>query len=100
MSTHFNNAWQVISRHKYLWTLIIFILIAGFLDENSMFRYWSLNRHNGFLTSEIKQYEKEYTEASEELARLSNSQRAYEEVARVRLFMKSDNEDIFIIENK
>ncbi|MCQ2293334.1 MAG: septum formation initiator family protein [Bacteroidaceae bacterium] len=98
MSTKIINFWQAVRHHKYLWTIIIFIIVAGFLDENSIWNYYHLRKHNKTLKDEIRLYEKEYKDVNAELQRLKKSPRAYEEVARVRLLMKSDDEDVYVIE--
>lgn len=100
MSSKITNLWQAIRNHKYLWTVILFIIIAGFLDENSIWNYYHLRKHNKALQTEIKQYEKEYKNVNNELLRLEKSPRAYEEVARVHLFMKSDDEDVYVIDTQ
>lgn len=98
MGTKINNLWQAVRKHKYLWTVALFILIAGFLDENSFLKFCQLRTHNNELKAEIEQYEHQYDSCSTELQRLKTSSRAYEEVARVRLLMKSENEDVYVIE--
>lgn len=98
MSKHINNLLQIVSQHKFIWTLLIFGVVAGFLDENSMLRYWKLRMRNNELRDEITMYESEYRKATSELQRLGRSQRAYVEVARVRLLMKADDEDVYVIE--
>ena len=98
MSKNISDIWEAFCRHKYLWSILVFVLIAGFLDENSSLRYWQLTQHNNSLREEIAQYETEYKETTEELQRLNKSPKAYEEVARVRLFMKSEDEDVYVIE--
>ncbi|MBQ0164870.1 MAG: septum formation initiator family protein [Bacteroidaceae bacterium] len=98
MSERIQGLWHLIRRHKYIWTILLFVLIAGFLDENSLWRFFQLRRHNDDLKEEIALYEQEYKEVSNELLRLKQSPRAYEELARVRLYMKSDDEDVYVIE--
>lgn len=98
MGKKISNLWRAICKHKYLWTIILFILIAGFLDENSILRFYQLRSHNNELKAEIRKYEHEYDSCSTQLQRLKSSSRAYEELARVRLLMKSDDEDVYVIE--
>ncbi|MCQ2267197.1 MAG: septum formation initiator family protein [Bacteroidaceae bacterium] len=98
MSKNINNIWQRLCQHKYLWAILLFVLIAGFIDENSLYRYFLMGQHNRQLHNEIAEYEREYNEAQSELNRLSRSPHAFEEVARVHLFMKSADEDVYVIE--
>ena len=72
--------WNLISRHKYLITIVAFLLIIGVLDENSLIRrigHWH----------EITTL-KELTTHPDEL----------EKVAREKYLMKKPNEDIYIFE--
>lgn len=98
MSKNINDIWHKFCQHKYLWTILAFVLIAGFIDENSLYHFFRLSSHNSQLREEISAYEKEYNEARSELKRLGHSPCAFEEVARVRLFMKSEDEDVYVIE--
>lgn len=98
MSVQMEKAWQTIGHHKYLWTILLFVLIAGFIDENSMLVYWRLNRQNAELSTEIEKWNTEFSNTSAELKRLEQSPAAFNEVARIKLFMKSDNEDVYVVE--
>lgn len=88
----------VLARHKYIWTIVFFAIIAGFLDENSFWQYYKLSSHNAELRSEIRSYEDEYNSSTSELKRLRRSPEALEEMARVHLLMKSSDEDLYVIE--
>lgn len=87
-----------ILRHKYLWTIAIFVLIAGFIDENSMLNYLQHKQVNSELRAEMNVYKAEYDSTMIEYNRLKATPQAYETVARVNHFMKSDDEDVFVIE--
>ena len=83
---------------RSLWATAFFVAVVGFLDENSvvnLIRQWQENRE---LRAEITRYEEEYANANTRLQRLSTSQEAVEEVARVNLLMKSDDEDVYLVE--
>ena len=85
---------------RSLWATVFFIAVVGFLDENSvvnLIRQWNINRE---LRAEIAAFEAEYADATTRLKALSTSQEAIEEVARVTLLMKSDDEDVYIVEEQ
>lgn len=86
-------------RHKYLWTIVGFIVIVGFVDTNSLWRLYELKRQNAQLREEIAQYEHQYKADTRELHDLEHSQEAIERVARVNLYMKRADEDIYIIDS-
>lgn len=42
------------ARHKYVWTIGLFVLIVGFIDDNSYYNYFLLKKDNAELDKEIK----------------------------------------------
>lgn len=85
-------------RQKYLWSIIIFILVVGCLDPNSYWHRYELHLQNVELRKEIQMYEEQYEKATQELNALENSQEAVERVARVNLYMKNADEDVYVVE--
>ena len=55
---------------------------------------------NDQLREEIAQYDEKYAQDSRTLRELQEDQEAVENVARVRLFMKTDNEDVYVIDDE
>lgn len=92
------NALSFIWDHRSLWATVFFVVIVGFIDENSVLNLIKQWQANAELKADIERYEAEYTEATTRLQQLSTSQDAVEEVARVNLLMKSDDEDVYIVE--
>ena len=84
---------------KYLWTLIAFITIVGFLDPNSFWQRYKLYAQNEALKLEIKKYEERYERDTKELNELENNPEAVERVARVNLYMKTADEDVYVIDD-
>lgn len=87
-----------ILRHKYIWTILLFVVIVGFVDTNSMMQRYRLSKHNAAIREEIQQYDERYKADSRTYQELQMSDEAVENVARVELFMKTDNEDVYVIE--
>ena len=85
-------------RQKYLWTILVFIAVVGFLDQNSMWRLHELRLQNEALREEIKQYEDRYNADSKALEDLLTNPEAVERVARVNLYMRTPDEDVYVIE--
>ena len=54
--------WSYIRRHKYLITILSFLVIIVFLDENSLIQRAKHRREINALTSEIEKYRKQYEE--------------------------------------
>lgn len=90
--------WTFVRKHKYLITLAIFIVIVGFLDENSIMRRVGYAREINHLNSEIDKYRADYDESTKRLNELVEDSDAIERVAREKYLMKKPNEDIYVFE--
>ena len=87
-----------IRKHKYLITIVAFLVIIVFLDENSLIQRAKHQQEINTLNSEIEKYRKQYEEDTEKLKELTNNPEAMEKIAREKYLMKKPNEDIFIFE--
>lgn len=94
------NIVAFIWRRRTLWATVFFVIVVGFLDENSIINLYSQYTKNSELRAEIEKYEKKYDASAKRLKDLSTSQEAVVEVARVDLHMKSNDEDIYIVEEE
>lgn len=82
---------------KYLVVMLVGVVIVGFLDENSIWSHLKNKQKIDALDREIEQYRKQYAADAEQLRRLDTDPKAIERIARERYFMKSDDEDIFVL---
>lgn len=89
--------WNYIRRHKYMITVLIFIVVIGFLDENSLIQRVKHRSEISALNSEIEKY-KQYEEDTEKLKELTTNPEALEKIAREKYLMKKPDEDIFVFE--
>ena len=85
------------ANHKYLWTLVIFLLIIGVIDSNSLWNRWEKRQENKALSAEIKTYELQCSKDSAKLKQLMSSPEAVIRVARETHLMKSQDEDVYIV---
>lgn len=92
------TVWKYIRQHKYLITIVSFLIIIVFLDENSLIQRYQHQQEINALTSEIQKYRKQFEEDTEKLKELTNNPEALEKIAREKYLMKKPNEDIFIFE--
>ena len=92
------TVWTYIRKHKYLITIVSFLVIIVFLDENSLIQRAKHQQEISTLNSEIQKYRKQFEEDTEKLKELTNNPEAMEKIAREKYLMKKPNEDIFIFE--
>lgn len=90
--------WSIVRKNKYLITLVAFVVIVGFLDENSFVRRIGYANEISRLNSEIEKYRAEYEENTERLNELAVDSGAIERIAREKYLMKKPNEDIYVFE--
>lgn len=90
--------WNYIRRHKYMITVLIFIVVIGFLDENSLIQRVKHRSEISALNNEIEKYRKQYEEDTEKLKELTTNPEALEKIAREKYLMKKSDEDIFVFE--
>lgn len=93
------SLWMLIRRHKYLITLLVFAVVIGFLDENSIMRQMGYAREESRLREEIEKYRKDYEENTRRLNELAVDSSAIERIARERYLMKKPDEDVYVFSN-
>lgn len=92
--------WDFMGRHKYWIVILVFGVIIGILDENSMIRRIGYAREIIRLQDEIEQYRAEYEENTRRLNELTTNPEAIEQIAREKYLMKKPNEDIYVFDDK
>ena len=90
--------WSYIRRHKYLITILAFLVVIIFLDENSLMQRAKHKREISTLNSEIAKYREQYEEDTRRLKEIMDNPEALEKIAREKYLMKKPNENIFIFE--
>lgn len=99
MSKKLSTVLGFIAHYKYLITIVMGIVLVGFVDENSFMQRIKNSMKISELKEEIANYNKQTDAANEALRELSQNPRAIERIARERYFMKTDDEDIFVLRN-
>lgn len=92
--------WDFMGKHKYWIAILVFGVIIGFLDENSMLRRFGYAREIIRLQDEIEEYRAEYEENTQRLNELTTNPEAIEQIAREKYLMKKPNEDIYVFDDK
>lgn len=88
---------NLIGHYKYVITIVVGVLVVGFLDENSFVRRVQLELQVSDMEAEIEKYRSIYESDSKQLRELRTNPRAFEKIARERYFMKADDEDIYVL---
>lgn len=83
-------------RYKYGVLVALFVLVVGFLDENSFLNRYYHKMEIWELQEEIRNYTDRYNRDTEQLDRLNADPEAIVKVARERYYMKRDNEDVYV----
>jgi cell division protein DivIC len=90
--------WLFVCKNKYLITLVLFAVLIGFLDENSIVRRMGYAREESRLREEIDKFRTEYEENTRRLNELAVDSGTIERIAREKYLMKKPNEDIYVFE--
>ena len=90
--------WGYVRRRKYLITILGFLVIIVFLDDNSLIQRAKHRAEIETLKSEIEKYRQQFEEDTRKLKELTANPEAMEKIAREKYLMKKPNEDIFIFE--
>ena len=77
---------------------MLFVVLVGFLDENSIVRRLAYYREETRLRGEIDKYRTEYEENTRRLNELAVDSGAIEQIAREKYLMKKPNEDIYVFQ--
>ena len=82
---------------KYAVVCVVGVLIVGFLDENSLWNHLKNRQRIDELTEEKARYNAAYERDKAQIRELDRDPKAMEKIARERYFMKTDDEDIFVL---
>lgn len=93
------TVWTFMGKHRYIIAVIVFGVIIGFLDQNSLVRRLKYAQEIRELNKEIEKYQSEYDESTKRLNELVTNPEAIEQIAREKYRMKKPNEDIYVFEN-
>ena len=82
---------------KYVIVCIVGLLVVGILDENSVWAHLNYKHRISQLEDEIAHYEAINDRNQSQINQLKHNPKAIEKIARERYFMKTDDEDIFVL---
>ncbi len=93
-----NSLYEAIGKHKYTITVVGFLLIICFFDQNNLMRRWEHRQQRLSLEKEIKYYEAVRDSSMQGLMDLERNAANLERVAREKYGMHLPNEEVFIIQ--
>jgi len=82
---------------KYIVVAVIAVVLIGFVDENSVWRHLKNQHYINSLEDEIERYEQRYRRDQAQIHELDSDPKYIKKIARERYFMKTDDEDIFVL---
>lgn len=83
--------------NKYLIVFLTFAVFVTFFDEHNLIHRWQTARKIDKLEDELKFYQDEIKATRQKKRELQSSNENLEKFAREHYYLKSDDEDIFII---
>ena len=92
-----SSIWDFVSKYKYPITIITGTLLVGVVGDNSFLHMAELHFEIKDLNDEIESYNKLYEDNLQQLRDLERDPRNISRVAREKYFMKTDDEDIFVL---
>ncbi len=85
---------------KYVVAFAIFAIAITFFGESSLINRIAQQKEIEKLSSEIEEQQLKFDSEKEMLNNLKTDPEALKKVARERYYMKTDDEDIFVIEDE
>ena len=93
-----NSLFEAIGKHKYAITIVGFLLIICFFDQNNLIGRWNHRQQRLSLEKEIRYYEALRDSSVRGLKDLERNAANLERVAREKYGMHLPNEEVFIIQ--
>ena len=88
---------DLLSHYKYVITVVVGVLLVGFVDDNSFMQRAKLELQISDLEADIERYNEQNEADMKQLKAMKRSPKAFEKIARECYFMKADDEDIFVL---
>jgi cell division protein FtsB len=95
-----SNLKRYLFKLKYVFAFLIFGACITFVGESSLINRMEQWKEITKLKSEIDIYQRRFNQDKETLNSLKNDPEALKQIARERYYMKTEDEDIFVIEDE
>ena len=97
MKTFLSQLWHYLGRHKYLITVVAFLAIIVFLDENNLMVRVKKRYEISRLTSQRNRQQALRDSLEEELRAFDTDGKSLERIAREQYGMHEEGEEVFIV---
>ena len=97
MGKKLNIVWGMIAHYKYVIVIVLGIVLVGFVDDNSFVQRVKYDLQISELKDQIKAYDETHAKNAEALHELKRDPKTIEKIAREKYFMKTDDEDVFVL---
>lgn len=94
------SAKNILYKLKYIVATVIFGVAITFFGETSLINRFAQQQEITHLKGEIDYYNRKFDKDKKLLHSLKTDEDAIKEVARERYYMKTEDEDIFVIEDE
>lgn len=85
---------------KYVLACVLGVVIVGFWGDNSVLGHLRHKQEIGNLEEQIGKYTQQSENDMKRIRDLEHNPKAIERIARERYFMKTDDEDIFVMSSE
>lgn len=95
-----SNIKYVLFKLKYIFALVVFGVAVTFFGESNLINRQVQKQEISKLKGEIDEYQRKFNQDKAMLNSLKTDPEALKQIARERYYMKTPNEDIFVIEDE
>jgi len=92
--------WYRFIWNKYLIVTLLFAIWMFFFDQNSFFIHRELDKQVNELEHDKKIYQEKLQKETIQIHQIKTNPDAIEKIAREKHYLKKENEDVFIVEER
>lgn len=86
-------------KYRYIFVTVIFLLIISFVGDHSLVNRVKQKQEIASLKEQIQGQVDQYNADKQQLEKLKTDPEAVKRIAHEKYYMKTDDEDIFVIED-
>ncbi|MCQ2131873.1 MAG: septum formation initiator family protein [Bacteroidaceae bacterium] len=90
---------HIFLKYRYIIVAVIFLLIISFVGDHSLVNRVKQKQEIASLKEQIREQVEQYNTDKHQLEQLKTDPEAVKRIAHEKYYMKTENEDIFVIED-